>query len=72
MHPTGLLALPDHLGRVSTTGDPPEAMKQFVDFEQFRAVLGRARGYVDGSKGGVRRMTRWRCSRCCFWRRGTR
>jgi len=52
MEPMGLFALPDHLSRLSKTGDPLEVLDQVVDFEQFREPLERALGYADGSKGG--------------------
>ena len=52
MHPVTLFALPDHLARLSKTGDPLEVLDQVVDFEQFREPLERALGYADGSKGG--------------------
>lgn len=52
MEPMGLFALPDHLSRLSKTGDPLEVLDQMVDFEQFREPLERALGYADGSKGG--------------------
>ena len=52
MEPMGLFALPDHLSRLSNTGDPLEVLDQVVDFEQFREPLERALGYADGSKGG--------------------
>ena len=52
MRPVGLFALPDHLARLSKTGDPLEVLDQIVDFEQFWEPLERALGYADGSKGG--------------------
>ena len=52
MEPMGLFALPDHLSRLSKTGDPVEVLDQVVDFEQFREPLERALGYAGGSKGG--------------------
>ena len=52
MGPMGWFALPDHLARLSQTGDPLEVLDQVVDFEQFREPLERALGYADGSRGG--------------------
>ena len=52
MRQAGLFGLPDHLRRLSATGDPLEVLAQAVDFEIFRAPLEAALGYSDGSKGG--------------------
>ena len=52
MRPMGLFDLPDHLARLSATGDPLEVLAKVVDFEVFRAPLEAALGYADGSKGG--------------------
>ena len=48
----GLFGLPDHLRRLSSTGDPLEVLAQVVDFEVFRAPLEEALNYSDGAKGG--------------------
>ena len=52
MRPMGLFDLPDHLARLSATGDPLEVLAKVVDFEVFRVPLEAALGYADGSKGG--------------------
>ena len=52
MRPVGLFALPDHLARLSKTGDPLEVLDQVVDFEQFREPLKQSLGYADDSKSG--------------------
>ena len=52
MRQTGLFGLPDHLRKLSTTGDPLEVLAQVVDFEVFRALLEEALSYSDGAKGG--------------------
>ena len=52
MRSEGLFDLPDHLARLSATGDPLEVLARVVDFEVFRAPLEAALGYADGSKGG--------------------
>ena len=52
MRPMGLFDLPDHLARLSATGDPLEVLAKVVDFEVFRAPLEAALCYADGSKGG--------------------
>ena len=52
MRQPGLFGLPDHLRKLSATGDPLEALAKVVDFEIFRAPLEAALGYSDGSKGG--------------------
>ena len=44
MGPMGWFALPDHLARLSKTGDPLEVLDQVVDFEQFREPPKRALG----------------------------
>ena len=46
------MALPDHLRKLSSTGDPLEVLAQIVDFEVFRAPLEEALNYSDGAKGG--------------------
>ena len=48
----GFFDLPDHMKRLSETGDPLEEMARVIDFEAFRPVLEAALGYSDGSKGG--------------------
>lgn len=45
--------------QLSKTGDRLEVLDQVADFQQFREPLERAPGYVDGSKGSLRRMTQW-------------
>ncbi len=52
MRQTGLFGLPDHLRKLSATGDPLEVLAKVVDFEIFRAPLEAALGYSDGSRGG--------------------
>ncbi len=52
MRQAGLFGLPDHLRKLSATGDPLEVLAKVVDFEIFRAPLEAALGYSDGSKGG--------------------
>ena len=52
MHARGLFDLPDHLARLSATGDPLEALERHVDFEAFRTVLIAAPGYGVRTKGG--------------------
>ena len=49
---TRLFGLPDHLRKLSLTGDPLEVLAQVVDFEVFRAPLEEALNYSDGAKGG--------------------
>lgn len=63
MKQLGFFDLPDHLKRLSEAGDPLEEMARVIDFEAFRPLLESALNYSDGSKGGGRRMTRWRCTR---------
>ncbi len=52
MRQAGLFGLPDHLRKLSATGDPLEVLAKVVDFKIFRAPLEAALGYSDGSKGG--------------------
>ena len=52
MRQAGLFGLPDHLRKLSATGDPLEVLAQVVDFEIFRAPLEAALDYSDGAKGG--------------------
>ena len=52
MRQASLFGLPDHLRKLSATGDPLEVLAKVVDFEIFRAPLEAALGYSDGSKGG--------------------
>ena len=52
MRQAGLFGLPDHLRKLSSTGDPLEALAKVVDFEIFREALETALDYSDGSKGG--------------------
>ena len=48
----GLFGLPDHLRKLSSTGDPLEVLAKVVGFELFREALEAALDYSDGSKGG--------------------
>lgn len=48
----GFFDLPDHLKRLSETGDPIEEMARLIDFEVFRPVLEETLSYSDGTKGG--------------------
>ena len=48
----GLFGLPEHLRKLSSTGDPMEVLAKVVDFEIFREALEAALDYSDGSKGG--------------------
>lgn len=52
MHAPGLFDLSDHMARLSTTGDPLEALDRHVDFEAFRPVLIEALNYGARPKGG--------------------
>ena len=52
MRQAGLFGLRDHLRKLSSTGDPLEALAKVVDFEIFREALETALDYSDGSKGG--------------------
>ena len=52
MRQAGLFGLPDHLRKLSSTGDPLEVLAEVVDFEIFREALETALDYSDGSKGG--------------------
>ena len=45
MRQAGLFGLPDHLRKLSATGDPLEVLAKVVDFEIFRAPLEAALGY---------------------------
>ena len=63
MRQAGLFGLPDHLRKLSATGDPLEVLAKVVDFEIFRAPLEAALGYSDGSLAAARPTMRWRCSR---------
>ncbi len=54
MRQAGLFGLPDHLRKLSSTGDPLEVLAEVVDFELFREALETALDYSDGSKGGRR------------------
>ena len=52
MRQAGLFGLPDHLRKLSSTGDPLEVLAEVVDFEIFREALETALDYSDGSKCG--------------------
>lgn len=52
MRQAGLFGLPDHLRKLSETGDPLEVLEEVVDFEAFRPTLEAALAYSDGSQGG--------------------
>ena len=52
MRQAGLFGLPEHLRKLSATGDPLEVLAKAVDFEIFRAPLEAALDYSDVSKGG--------------------
>ncbi len=52
MNHAGFFDLPDHMKRLSETGDPLEEMVRIIDFEAFRPTLEAALSYSDGSKGG--------------------
>ena len=52
MRQAGLFALPDHLRKLSSTGDPQEVLAKVVDLEIFRGPAEAALDYSDGSKGG--------------------
>ncbi len=52
MRQAGLFGLPDHLRKLSATGDPLEVLAKVVDFEIFRKPLEAALDYSDDSKGG--------------------
>ena len=52
MHPRSLLALAEHLERLSKDGDPLEVLAGAVEFGRFRPILIRGLGYGDGAKGG--------------------
>ena len=48
----GFFDLPDHMERLSETGDPLEEMARIIDFEAFRPTVDLALRYSDGCKGG--------------------
>jgi IS5 family transposase len=52
MAQSGFFDLPDHMKRLSETGDPLEAMARTIDFEAFRPTLEAALCYSAGAKGG--------------------
>lgn len=52
MKQLGFFDLPDHMRRLSETGDPLEEMLRVIDFEAFRPTLEAALQYSDGLKGG--------------------
>ena len=52
MKQLGFFDLPEHLKRLSESGDPPEEMAAVIDFEAFRPLLEEALAYSDGAKGG--------------------
>lgn len=52
MTQSGLFDLPDHLKRLSETGDPLEELARVIDFEAFRPTLETGLCYSDGLKGG--------------------
>ena len=45
MRQSGLFGLPDHLRKLSSTGDPLEVLAKVVDFEIFRGPLEAALDY---------------------------
>ncbi len=52
MRSPGSFDLPDHPGRLSRMGGPPEAPERHVEFGAFRPVLTEASGYGDRAMGG--------------------
>jgi IS5 family transposase len=52
MSQIGFFDLPDHLKRLSDSGDPLVELDRIIDFESFRPVLEIALDYTAGSKGG--------------------
>ncbi len=52
MTQSGFFDLPDHMKRLSETGDPLEVMARTIDFEVFRPTLETALAYSDGARGG--------------------
>jgi len=52
MKQLGFFDLPDHMRRLSETGDRLEEMLRVIDFEAFRPTLEAALQYSDGLKGG--------------------
>ena len=71
MRPMGLFDLPDHLARLSATGDPLEVLAKVVDFEVSGLRWRRRWATPTGRRAGGRRMTRWPCSRFWCWRPNT-
>ena len=58
MRQAGLFGFPDHLRKLSATGDPLGVLAKVVDFEIFRAPLEAALGYSDGLKLKAPRMNK--------------
>ena len=57
MKQLGLLDLPEHLKRLSESGDPLEEMARVIDFEAFRPLLEEALAYSDGEGRAAARHT---------------
>ena len=52
MKQLNFFSLPEHLSRLSSSGDPLEALSSCVDFEIFRRILDKGLRYSDRSRGG--------------------
>ena len=52
MSPMNRFGLPDHLRRLSATGDPLEVLERVIDFERFRVPMEAALSYSDRAQGG--------------------
>ena len=52
MKQLNFFSLPEHLSRLSSCGDPLEALSSCVDFEIFRRILDKGLLYSDRRRGG--------------------
>ena len=52
MKQLNFFSFPEHLSRLSSSGDPLEALSSCVDFEIFRRILDKGLRYSDRSRGG--------------------